>query len=96
MQTIELENNIWMLKGPITFDKIPTLIKLINNYQWKNSMIVDLSRVEDVDTSLLGILFEWKRQAKKNGYFLNIKSPPENLIKLAKLYGVEEFIIKSH
>ena len=92
MHQIEFKNNIWSLKGNMTFKEIPILIEETNNHEWTNSVILDLTQVKNIDTSLLGVLFEWKRKAKIKHQTVSIKTPPENLIKLAKLYGVEDFI----
>jgi ABC-type transporter Mla MlaB component len=92
MQPIEFNDDVWFLKGHMTFEQIPILIRQTSNYVWNYSITIDLSQVQDVDTSLLGILFEWKRNAKIKEHIVSVRTPPENLIKLAKLYGVEDFI----
>jgi ABC-type transporter Mla MlaB component len=38
------------------------------------------------------LIFEWKKQAKKYKKSVKIKNIPANLLSLARLYGVEEFI----
>ena len=68
------------------------MMKLTISHECKNSISIDLINVKEVDTSLLGLIFEWKRQAKKNNKTVKIKNTPANLLSLAKLYGVEEFI----
>jgi len=80
------------MKGDITLTHTPSIMKLTNSYEWKTSVLIDLIKVKEVDTSLLGLIFEWKRQAKKYNRTVSIKNTPANLESLAKLYGVEEFI----
>ncbi len=92
MDSIEFQNRNWIMKGDITLTQAPSIMKLTIDYEWKNSVLIDLIQVEEVDTSLLGLIFEWKRQAKKYNRTVNIKNTPLNLESLAKLYGVEEFI----
>ncbi|MDC0127540.1 STAS domain-containing protein [Methylophilaceae bacterium] len=92
MNPIEFQNNNWIMKGDITLNQVPSIIKLTIGYEWKNSVLIDLIEVEEVDTSLLGLIFEWKRQAKKYNKTVSVKNTPANLESLAKLYGVEEFI----
>ena len=92
MNPIEFQNSNWIMKGDITLNQVPSIIKLTIGYEWKNSVLIDLIEVEEVDTSLLGLIFEWKRQAKKYNKTVSIKNTPANLESLAKLYGVEEFI----
>ena len=92
MNSIEFQNGNWNMKGDITLTQAPSIMKLTNGYEWKNSILIDLIQVKEVDTSFLGLIFEWKRQAKKYNRTVSIKNTPANLASLAKLYGVEKFI----
>ena len=80
------------MKGDITLTQAPSIMKLTIDFEWKDSVVIDLIQVREVDTSLLGLIFEWKRQAKKYNRTVSIKNTPANLESLAKLYGVEKFI----
>jgi len=89
---IEFEPNLWKLSGSITYDEIPSLIEKTKNFIWSDSIQVDFSQVKHVDTSALSLIFELKRNAKKHNHSVMINTPPKNLLKLAKLYGVEDLI----
>jgi len=89
---IEFEPNLWKLSGSITYDEIPSLIEKTKNFNWSDSIQIDLSQVKQVDTSALSLIFELKRNAKKHNHSVMINTPPKNLLKLAKLYGVEDLI----
>ena len=89
---IEFEPNLWKLSGSITYDEIPSLIEKTKNFIWYDSIQVDFSQVKHVDTSALSLIFELKRNAKKHNHSVMINTPPKNLLKLAKLYGVEDLI----
>ncbi|MDC0183027.1 STAS domain-containing protein [Nitrosomonadales bacterium] len=92
METIKFQDNNWIISGDATLIQVPSIMKFTINYDWKNSISIDLKEVKEVDTSLLGLIFEWKRQAKRYNKTVKIKNTPTNLLSLAKLYGVEEFI----
>ena len=92
MDPIEFKNDSWIMKGDITLIQVPNILKLTSDYNWRNSVLIDLIQVEEVDTSLIGLIFNWKKQAKKYNKSIKIKNIPSNLLSLAKLYGVEEFI----
>ena len=92
MEPIEFKDNSWLMKGNITLTQVPSILKLTLDYKWRESILIDLKQVGEVDTSLIGLIFEWKRQAKKYKKSVKIKNIPANLLSLAKLYGVEEFI----
>ena len=92
MEPIEFRDNSWFMKGNITLTQVPSILKLTIDYKWRESILIDLKQVGEVDTSLIGLIFEWKKQAKKYKKSVKIKNIPANLLSLAKLYGVEEFI----
>ena len=92
MEPIEFRDNSWFMKGNITLTQVPSILKLTIDYKWRNSILIDLKQVGEVDTSLIGLIFEWKKQAKKYKKSVKIKNIPANLLSLAKLYGVEEFV----
>jgi len=92
VSSIEFKNTNWIMKGDITLTQAPSIMKLTIDFEWKHSVVIDLIQVREVDTSLLALIFEWKRQAKKYKRTVSIKNTPVNLGSLAKLYGVEEFI----
>ena len=83
---------LWKLSGSITYDEIPSVIEKTKNFNWSDSVQIDLSQVKHVDTSALSLIFEFKRNAKRNNQIVTINTPPKNLLKLAKLYGVEDLI----
>lgn len=89
---IEFEPNLWKLSGSITYDEIPSLIEKTKNFNWSDSIQINLSQVKHLDTSALSLIFELKRNAKKHNQSVMINTPPKNLLKLAKLYGVEDLI----
>tara|TARA_B110000037_G_scaffold170951_1_gene193979 strand:- start:1618 stop:1899 length:282 start_codon:yes stop_codon:yes gene_type:complete len=89
---IEFEPNLWKLSGSITYDEIPSFIEKTKNFNWSDSVQIDFSQVKHVDTSALSLIFELKRNAKRYNHNVTINTPPKNLLKLAKLYGVEDLI----
>jgi phospholipid transport system transporter-binding protein len=53
---------------------------------------VDLGEVTDVDSSFLAVLFAWMREAKEHGRALQLRRAPDDLVSLARLYGVAELL----
>ena len=90
------ENNTWVLRGNLTFENISKVIEKAKDFNWQHSVNLDLSGAGDVDTSLLALIFHWKRLAKVNKKNVFISAAPENLMKLARLYGSEEFILSKN
>ncbi|PKO83479.1 MAG: NTP-binding protein [Betaproteobacteria bacterium HGW-Betaproteobacteria-11] len=52
----------------------------------------DLKAVEQMDSAGLAVIFGWVRTARAAGKSLHITHPPQNLLSLAAVYGVVEFL----
>ncbi len=53
-------------------------------------VLLDLSAVEEADSSALGVLFGLIRTANARGVRMRLANPPAGLVSLAGLYGVSE------
>jgi phospholipid transport system transporter-binding protein len=53
---------------------------------------IDLSAIDDADSSALAVLFAWLRDARARNAELRITHPPAGLLSLAALYGVSDFL----
>lgn len=58
----------------------------------EGARVFDLAAVGEVDSSALTVIFGWQRAAVLAGTVIRIDNPPPNLLTLAKLYGVAEFL----
>ena len=54
--------------------------------------LFDLSSVQEVDSSGLTVIFGWRRAAAREGRTIRIVNPPQNLVSLAGLYGVDDLL----
>jgi phospholipid transport system transporter-binding protein len=54
---------------------------------------VDLGAVSDCDSSLLACVLAWRRAAAARGAVLTLKNTPQNLNRIARLYGVEDLAL---
>jgi len=70
MKSFELKGNQWFLNGDITFKEILSVHEQAQSYAWKDSVVLNLKGVEELDTSLLSFILEQRRQAKKFGKVL--------------------------
>jgi phospholipid transport system transporter-binding protein len=55
---------------------------------------IDLAAVSECDSSLLACILAWRRAAVARGAQLTVKNIPENLGRIARLYGVEALALK--
>jgi len=92
---IEAEGGVLKLAGPVT---IETHTKLRSNaapHIGQSDWTVDWSKVTEVDSSALSLVFVWQRTSLEKGKSLRNSNFPGNLEALAELYGVAELIPKT-
>ncbi|MBK7357405.1 STAS domain-containing protein [Propionivibrio sp.] len=53
-------------------------------------IVIDLSKVEETDSSALSVVFGWLRTARNRGVTLRIAQPPASMVSQAALYGVSD------
>jgi phospholipid transport system transporter-binding protein len=82
----------YKIQGRITIDNARTLLAEGIREFSKDGLVVDLSQLEDVDSSAVSLLLEWLREAQRNQRKLRFTNLPDNLKSLATLYGVLDLI----
>jgi ABC-type transporter Mla MlaB component len=89
---MEISQNKWSFSGDYTFNEIPIHIEQLNQTSIDNSIILDFTKLKNIDTSLLSFIFEIKRKANLSNQSVKLSKIPKNLINLASLYGVEKYL----
>lgn len=54
--------------------------------------IIDLAGVTEADSSALAVLFGWAREAEGRNVRIEYLNAPANLLSLAEVYGVSDFL----
>lgn len=57
-------------------------------------LYADFSAVESVDSAAVSMLLAWTRASQRGNHKFAVASLPEDLISLARLYGVEDLLPK--
>lgn len=92
MVDITQKDGKWLISGDLLLDDVEQLLArnvIVDGWQ---ALEVDLAGVAEVDSVALSLLFEWVRQAGANKCKLGYSNLPANLISLATLYGVLDFL----
>ncbi len=76
------------VSGGMTMDNAATLLAQGAEALAKGITTFDLSRVTEVDSSGLAVMFGWQRTALMQGKTIAIVNPPQNLRSLAEVYDV--------
>ena len=80
------------LSGPLTLQTVKALFDQGLQAGEKTSLEVDLSQVEAVDSAAVSLMLAWLREAQRGKIKLCFSHIPDNLLSLARLYGVAELL----
>lgn len=89
---IEKDGDRLMVSGRLTMYTVPQDYEAGLTFLAGTDLLVDMSRVEAVDSAAIGMLLGWKRAAELAGRKLRVENLPEDLVSLASLYGVAELL----
>ncbi len=83
----------WMVvSGGLTMETVPALFETGLQHLAGEDFQVDFSQVDSVDSAAVSMLLGWTRAAQRTRHDLRVKGLPEDLLSLARLYGVAELL----
>lgn len=80
------------LSGSITLDSIARVEREVAPSLGQPELVIDLGSVTEIDSAAVSLLLHWQRGAMGAGQKIALRNPPDSLLSLAALYGVEEFL----
>lgn len=80
------------VSGRLTMETVNALFGATLEPGAKRVLEVDLGQVEAVDSAAVSLLLSWLRRSQRNNVSLCFSRAPENLLSLARLYGVAELL----
>lgn len=89
---ITCEGGRLAVRGRLTIETVPALFETGLKHLAGEDLVVDLSQVEAVDSSAVSMLLGWLRAAQRNQRTLCVAAVPEDLLSLARLYGVADLL----
>jgi phospholipid transport system transporter-binding protein len=89
---ISQDGDNYRIQGRITIANANALLAEGLKLFVRDGLVVDLSQLEEVDSSAVSLLLEWLREAQRNQRKLRFTNLPDNLKSLATLYGVLDLI----
>ena len=81
-----------VVQGSLSIETVPALFETGLQHLLSDNFQVDFSQVESVDSAAVSMLLGLTRAAQRTGHDLRVKGLPENLLSLARLYGVAELL----
>ena len=82
----------WSPVGPLTMETTAKLLAASAASPLPENGIVDLARVDRVDSACVALMLAWKRRAAAERKPLAFTAVPESVTSLAMLYGVGELL----
>ncbi|MGR9114990.1 MAG: STAS domain-containing protein [Gammaproteobacteria bacterium] len=91
MNIIRQDNDVFAVAGELTFSGIDKkTIKSFDFLESANPITLDLSEVANTDSAGLALVIEWLKYAGSHQIELKFQNIPEQLLKLAKLSGLDQ------
>jgi len=84
----------WIFSGELTFADAAAVFEAAQGLALPGSGIVDLSGLEQADSSALAVMLALKRRAALEGARLTFAAIPPGLHALAHVYGVVELLAR--
>ena len=88
--------DVLRITGALDFATLPGVIAEADKYVARpdvpQRLTIDFSGVTAVDSSAVALLLDWRRRAAERRVALDYAHLPENLLALARLYGVADLI----
>ena len=83
----------FLLSGPVTIATASVYIDAARS-KWpeEGDTVIDFAGVTEADSAALALIFKWQRDSGKKGRKVSCKNIPDNVLALARLYGVEELV----
>lgn len=81
-----------MVSGRLNMSTVPALFEIGLQHLASEDLLVDLSKVEAVDSAAVSMLLGWSRAMQSKQRSLRVTGLPDDLLSLANLYGVAEML----
>lgn len=87
-----IEDGRLVIRGRLTITTVPALFESGLQHLSREDLLVDFSQVEAVDSAAVSMLLGWTRAAQRSQRTLRVTGLPDDLLSLARLYGVDELL----
>ena len=81
-----------VMQGNLDMKTVPALFAIGLKHLASEDLHVDFSRVEAVDSAAVSMLLGWARAAQRSQRALHLVGLPDDLLSLARLYGVDDLL----
>ena len=93
---ISHDGDCLQISGRLTIETVTGIFDTALQPEGEAGLVVDLGKVEAVDSAAVSLLLSWLRRAQSSQVTLRFSNVPDNLLSLARLYGVAELLPLCH
>lgn len=86
---ITREGERLVVRGRLDIATVPSLFESGLQQLADEDLLVDFSKVDSVDSAAVSLLLGWSRAAQRSQRELRVVGLPDDLLSLARLYGVD-------
>lgn len=91
-EVVSHEDGKLSVEGAVLIDNVVAVVTQGVALFNREDLIIDLAQVDEVDSSAVSMLLEWRREASRRNCRLSFINMPRKLQNLAQLYGIGELI----
>jgi ABC-type transporter Mla MlaB component len=81
-----------LLAGPMTFETVPQIVRMLDGIPPRLPVVVDLSRAGEADSAALSFFVEIVRRTRARGGSVTFERVPEAIRRIAAVYELEGVI----
>jgi phospholipid transport system transporter-binding protein len=89
---ITRDGDCLQVSGHLTMETVAAVFNTGLQPDGDGALVIDLAKVEMVDSAAVSLLLSWLRRAQRNQVAISFANVPDNLLSLARLYGVAELL----
>jgi phospholipid transport system transporter-binding protein len=93
---ITRDGDCLQVSGRLTMETVAVLFNTGLQPDGDGALVIDLAQVEAVDSAAVSLMLSWLRRAQSNKVAISFANVPDNLLSLARLYGVAELLPLRH
>jgi len=85
----------YLISGTVDFSTVPDLMQRATDFfkstklSAAEKVVIDMSQITDCNSAGLALMLEIIKNARANNIELHFENLPDNLLRIAKAYGIE-------
>lgn len=87
---LQQQDGLLKLVGALDFHSVADLLGADASWLNGDEIAIDLAEITQTNSAGLALLLEWMKMAQQKGFQIKYHSVPEQLLVIARAYGVDQ------